>query len=159
MINHGNGGQYLTSGDDDAVTGAPTPVPDLRCDDIPATADRLLALRHELAGWAARTGMTPDQIDAMILATDEAMSNVVSHAYPHRTGTFDLHASYRPDAVHVTIRDRGRWQPEAADPGPLHGRGLVLIRALAHDVKFEQTADGTTVHMTWLLPEGRPGGR
>jgi serine/threonine-protein kinase RsbW len=138
-----------------------TAITDLRRDGIPAIADRLLPLRQELARWAARTGLTADRADELILAVDEAMSNAVSHAYAHQPGTFDLHACHRPDqgAVHIMVRDRGRWRPEPADPGPLHGRGLVLIRALANDVTFEQTADGTTVHMTWLLPEGRPGAR
>jgi anti-sigma regulatory factor (Ser/Thr protein kinase) len=136
-------------------------VADLRCDDIPAVAERLLPLRHELARWVARTGMSVDRTDELILAVDEAMSNAVSHAYPHQAGTFDLHASYRPDlgVVQVMVRDRGQWRPEPLDPGPLHGRGLVLIRALAHDVRFEQSAGGTSVHMTWLLPEGQPGAR
>jgi serine/threonine-protein kinase RsbW len=133
---------------------AGTAIADLRCDAIPAIADQLLPLRHELARWAARTGLTADQTDGLILAVNEAMTNAVSHAYPHHPGTVDLHATHQPDqgAVRVTVRDRGRWRPEPVDPGPLHGRGLVLIRALAHDVRIEQAANGTSVHMTWLLP-------
>lgn len=129
-------------------------IADLCCADIPATADRLLPLRHELAGWARATGLTTDQVDELILATDEAMSNVVSHAYPQQPGTFELHATHRPDlgTVGVTIRDRGQWRPEPRDPGPLHGRGLILIRALASNVTFEQAVDGTTVRMVWRLP-------
>ncbi|HEX4721685.1 MAG TPA: ATP-binding protein [Pseudonocardiaceae bacterium] len=146
----------MASGDNEAVTDgfALAPIADLSCADIPATADRLLPLRRRLTEWAMATGLSGDQVDALILACDEAMSNVVSHAYPHSAGTFDLLATHRPDqgAVHVTIRDRGQWQPESPNPGPLHGRGLVLIRALAHRVTFEQATDGTTVHMTWLLP-------
>jgi serine/threonine-protein kinase RsbW len=146
----------MAAGDNEAVTDgfALAPIADLRCVDTPATADQLLPLRRQLANWAAATGLSGDQVDALILAGDEAMSNVVSHAYPHGAGTFDLIATHRPDlgTVHITVRDRGQWQPESPDPGPLHGRGLVLIRALAHRVSFEQAGDGTTVHMTWLLP-------
>jgi anti-sigma regulatory factor (Ser/Thr protein kinase) len=138
----------------------PASIADLRRDDIPAAVDQLLPLRHQLAGWAVRTGLTADQVEALILAVDEAMSNAVSHAYPDRPGTFGLHASHRPDlgTVHVTVRDLGRWR-EPVDRGPLHGRGLVLIRALAHEVRFEQTTDGTCVHMIWLLPEQPPASR
>jgi len=147
----------MASEDDSARTArafALARVPDLRCDDIPATPDRLQPMRHELAGWAATVGLTADQIDAVILAGDEAMSNVISHAYPHHTGTFDLHAVHRPDlgTVRITVRDRGRWQPVRANPGPLHGRGLLLMRSLANEVKFDHAANGTTVQMTWLLP-------
>jgi anti-sigma regulatory factor (Ser/Thr protein kinase) len=144
----------MHSEDDEALVAA-DPIPDLRCADIPATSDRLFPLRHSLAGWIAKVGLDTDLTDAITLATDEAMSNVVSHAYPHHPGTFELHAEHRPaeGILSVTVRDRGRWRPEPADPGPLHGRGLVLIRALAHDVVFEQETDGTTVRMVWRLPD------
>jgi anti-sigma regulatory factor (Ser/Thr protein kinase) len=98
--------------------------------------------------------MVDEQADALILAVDEALSNAVGHAYdPDHPGTLDLHASHDPDAnmIHVTVCDRGRWQAEDPDPGPLHGRGLILIRALATEVTFEQTPTGTTVRMTWRL--------
>ena len=121
---------------------------------IPAIADRLLPLRRQLAVWAAATGMAADQIDAMILAADEAMSNAVSHAYDGDSpGTFDVHATHDADRneIHVTIRDHGRWQPADPDPGPLHGRGLLLIRALADEATVDHTATGTVVRMTWRL--------
>jgi len=156
----------MAAGDNEVLSGgfALAPVPDLRCLDVPAAPDQLLPLRHRLGTWAVAAGLTGDHIDEVILAGDEAMSNVVCHAYPHDRavpGTFDLLASYRPDlgTVHVTVRDRGRWRPEPADPGPLHGRGLVLIRALAHHVTFDRSGDGTTVHMTWLLSQAEAGQR
>jgi anti-sigma regulatory factor (Ser/Thr protein kinase) len=114
----------------------PASIADLRRDAVPADVDQLPPLRHQLAGWAACAGLTADQVDALILAVYEAMSNAVSQ---------------RPGAVHVTVRDRGRWR-EPVDRGPLHGRGLILIRALAQEVRFEQTTDGTSVHMVWPLP-------
>jgi len=153
----------MAAGDNEVLSGgfALAPVPDLRCHDVPATPDQLLPLRHRLGTWAAAAGLTSDHIDAVILAGDEAMSNVVCHAYPEGGGTFDLIASNRPDlgTIHVTVRDHGRWQPEPVDPGLLHGRGLVLIRALAHHVTFDRSDAGTTVHMTWLLPETEAGQR
>lgn len=175
----------MAAGDNEVLTGgfALAPVPDLRCLDVPATPDQLLPLRHRLGTWAAAAGLTSDHIDEVVLAGDEATSNVVCHAYPQGGGTFDLIASYRPDlgTVHVTVRDRGHWRPEPADPGSqaakaeraslaqpakaeradleLHGRGLMLIRALAHHATFDRSGDGTTVHMTWLLPETETGQR
>lgn len=138
--------------DDDEARGvaAQAPVADLRCDGVPATSDRLPRLRHALARWAEGTGLSGEQVDALTLAADEAMSNVVSHAYEQHPGTLDLRATHAPDSgVTVVVRDRGRWRPVADDPGPLHGRGLLLIRALAQDVVIERGDDGTTVSMTW----------
>ena len=122
--------------------------------DVPATADQLYRLRLELSSWATAVGVVGDLADAVILAADEAMSNAVSHAYDGTSpGTFDLHATLDAEraAIHVTVTDRGRWQEADPDPGPLHGRGLILIRTLAHEATFDQTATGTTVRMTWLL--------
>jgi anti-sigma regulatory factor (Ser/Thr protein kinase) len=139
--------------EDDEASGvvAQQHVTDLSCLDVPATSDRLSPLRHALTEWATTTGMSDDQVNALVLAADEAMSNVVSHAYPQRPGTLDLVAQQRPDQgkISVTVRDRGHWRPVREDPGPLHGRGLLLIRALAQDVAIERESDGTTVKMSW----------
>jgi anti-sigma regulatory factor (Ser/Thr protein kinase) len=145
--------------EDDEATGvtAAYPVADLRCEDVPATSEQLPPLRHALAEWATAIGLANEQVDAVTLAADEAMSNVVSHAYPEGPGTLDLSAVHQAarGGVHVTVRDHGRWRPVPEDPGPLHGRGLLLIRALAHDVTIERGADGTTVRMNWSAVNGR----
>lgn len=143
----------MATQEDDAVLGN-RPVAALHCIDVPATGDRLSPLRQRLSAWAAAVGMSGDRIDAVILATDEAVSNVVSHAYTlARPGTFDLHATHHPDQhqVRVTVHDHGHWQPAERDPGPLHGRGLVLIRALADEAAIEPSAAGTTVRMGWQV--------
>ncbi|HVV21392.1 MAG TPA: ATP-binding protein [Pseudonocardiaceae bacterium] len=126
-------------------------IADLRCDDTPAVSDQLARLRQALAGWASHVGVPADIVADVILAADEAMSNVVSHAYAGRPGTFDLHAVYTTDDIRVTVRDHGRWRPTARDQDPLHGRGLLLIRALADGVTVDHGPDGTTVSMVWSL--------
>ncbi len=139
--------------EDDEAGGvtAPTPAADVHWEGVPATSEQLPPLRHALAEWATAIGLPNEQVDAVTLAADEAMSNVVSHAYPDGPGTLDLSAVHHaePDGVCVTVRDYGRWRPVREDPGPLHGRGLLLIRALAHEVAIEQGPEGTTVRMTW----------
>ncbi len=145
----------MTPQEDEAARGSTLArVADLCYENLPATPDQLLPLRHRLAHWATHTGLARDDVDNLILAADEAVSNVIVHAYPHHPGTFDLRASQEPrdGTVHLTVRDHGRWRPPPADPGPLHGRGLILIHALTHHTTIEHTVHGTTVHMTWLLP-------
>jgi len=139
-------------GPGDRVTGLS--VAALDCTAVPAIADRLHQLRRQLTTWAATTGMATALIDQLVLAVDEAMSNAVSHAYDgDRPGTFDLRATYDLDqnVVRVTVRDHGRWQSRQHTPDLLGGRGLILIRALAHDVTIERDSTGTTVQMTWHL--------
>lgn len=133
--------------------GVRSPVAALRWVGVPAIGGLLAPLRRRLANWASATGMADDQVESMVLATDEAVSNVVCHAYdPDQPGTFDLLATHDPGrAVQVTVADHGRWRSATPQPGLLHGRGLVLIRMLANETVIERSADGTTVRMGWLL--------
>lgn len=133
--------------------GGGQPVAALRCTDVPALGAQLAPLRHELMAWASTTGMTDDQVDSLVLAADEAVSNVVCHAYdPARPGTFDLYATHHPDqnAVRITVQDHGNWR-SGVKAGLLHGRGLVLMRMLAHEIAIDHSEGGTTVRMEWLL--------
>jgi serine/threonine-protein kinase RsbW len=125
--------------------------PALHCR-IPAVAERLPALRHALRDWAVQLGLAPDDVEDLTLAGYEAMANVVAHAYGSEPGELELRADCDPEnnfAV-VTVIDQGRWQPPSATPGPLHGRGLPLMRQLG---QAEINADdgGTTVRMSWKL--------
>jgi anti-sigma regulatory factor (Ser/Thr protein kinase) len=137
--------------DDDPGARA-RPIADLRCDGTPAVPDQLARLRQALADWAERAGMPADLVADLIVAVDEAMSNVVSHAYRDGPGTFDLHAVHQADDgdIRITVRDHGRWRPPV-DQDPLHGRGLLLIKALAHGVTVARGPEGTTVSMVWSL--------
>lgn len=128
-------------------------IDDLRHNAIPATADRLPALRQALAEWAERAGMTPDDTEELVLATYEAMANVIEHAYPDGVGTFDLVATHLPEqhCVEVTVADRGQWRPPPADPGPLHGRGIPLMRDLAQNVALHANSTGTSAVLRWAV--------
>lgn len=123
---------------------------------VPATAEQLPALRHALDDWAARVGMAAADREALVLASYEAMANVVLHAYDGVTGALELHATHlrHEGRVRVTVVDQGRWRPPPADPGPLHGRGLPIMHAMAAETTVESTDHGTTVRMHWPCPPG-----
>lgn len=135
---------------------APVGVADLCYEDIPATADQLSRIRHALSAWAGQIGISEEGVSAVVLATYEAMANVVTHAYPYRQGTFDIRAAYRHNQrwVDVTVSDRGRWRSPPTDWTSLQGMGMQLIQALSADVTVDSRAQGTTVHMRWPTPGG-----
>jgi anti-sigma regulatory factor (Ser/Thr protein kinase) len=120
----------------------------------PAVAGRLAAVRHDLVDWAWRTELSGEDVDGLALAGYEAMANVVTHAYGDQIGVLDVQATVSPDrnSVTVIVTDYGRWRPPPADPGLLHGRGLPLIRHMAHTADVFPTPHGTTVNMRWSLP-------
>ncbi|UOZ03335.1 ATP-binding protein [Amycolatopsis sp. WQ 127309] len=126
-----------------------TALEDLQCSGVPADPGRLVLLREQLADWVLRAGLSEEIRERVLLATYEAMANVVVHAYREATGPLDLHATSRNGLITVSVTDYGRWQP-VARPTPLHGRGLPLIRRLTSEASIDTTAAGTTVTMTFL---------
>lgn len=126
---------------------------ELRFLEVPVEPERLSELRHALARWAARVGLSEDDVAAIELASYEALVNVVEHAYDQDAGgTVDLRARLHPPNAQlmVTVEDRGRWRPlpsEEADPS--RGHGLTLIRRLADHAEVISGPSGTTVIMTW----------
>jgi serine/threonine-protein kinase RsbW len=114
--------------------------------------ERLRDVRAQLARWAGRLGLPADAVDDIVLATHEALSNVADHAYPDGAGDAELDAAYVHGEVRVVVRDHGRWQAPANDPG-WRGRGLVLIAGLAEHVDVHHAAAGTSVAMRWTLPD------
>lgn len=123
---------------------------------VPAVASRLATLRHTLAKWAARAGLTDEDTEALVLASYEAMANTVEHAYRDQTqGVLDVRAVIDDEQgrVVVTVTDYGQWQPPQPSGG-LRGRGLSLIQGLSTGATVTPTTDGTTVSMCWPLPVG-----
>jgi len=120
---------------------------------VPAASERLHQLRQALMAWARRVGLAAEAVSDLVLATYEAMANVVDHAYRDcSSGLLNLHA--RADRTHrtvtVTVTDYGRWRPPQQGP-TLRGRGLALIRGLAQHTEIRPGQDGTTVAMTYRM--------
>ncbi|MEV6605848.1 ATP-binding protein [Kutzneria sp. NPDC051319] len=118
----------------------------------PATGDQLGQVRRSIAQWARGVGADEETVEAIVLATNEALSNVVGHAYPDLTGDFELRAGYegRSGRIEVTIRDHGRAKRPTA-PDIYHGRGIPLIFAMADQADIVPSTKGTWVRMSWRL--------
>jgi len=129
-----------------------SPVAPLDFVSVPGSPERLALIRRSLAQWAAATVLPPDDVDDLVIAVYEAMANVLDHAYdrPQRC-CFSLHAARTSNRVEVVVADSGRWRTPPDDPG-YRGRGLALIRRLAHHVDLRHDDRGTTVAMCWYLP-------
>jgi serine/threonine-protein kinase RsbW len=130
--------------------GAPAS-PDLRVSSPARTGD-VTGLRHRLTTWIASHHPARRLAGDIELATYEALINAAEHAYPTGdTGDVVLFAHHSPGLIRVTVTDFGHWERPAITPGPLHGRGLVLIRVLTDDATITSTEAGTTVTLTWYL--------
>ena len=117
-----------------------------------ADPDAAHGVREAFEGWCAARGLGQGEVHDLALALQEALDNVVEHAYRDATpGAVVVEANLVGDEVVVEVRDRG---PEF-DPleGPLPelgdalgerrvgGLGLRLLRRLVDDARYRR-ADG-----------------
>lgn len=118
---------------------------------LPAAADSASLLRRRLRRWLLAWRWPERELDDVVLAVDEAVANVVDHAYrDEEPGTAQVYAWVSCAAgarrVVVSVIDRGRWRPPPADPGH-RGRGLMMMRACTASVHIENCTGGTAVTM------------
>ncbi|MGV0644241.1 SpoIIE family protein phosphatase [Mycolicibacterium sp. XJ2546] len=121
--------------------------------DIEAAATRLSEVRHRLAAWLHGNGVPAPLADDIVLVVNEACSNAVEHAYRDRdSGRMRVAADVEEHEVYISVSDHGSWKPPPADPGT-RGRGLLLMRAVSDGVDLDGTPAGTTVEMSFRLPD------
>ena len=83
-------------------------------------------------------------IEAVLLASGEACTNAIEHAYGPGDQTFELEGAREGDDVVLIIRDSGRWRPPR---GQNRGRGLGLMETFMDEVEVSPTETGTAVRM------------
>jgi serine phosphatase RsbU (regulator of sigma subunit)/anti-sigma regulatory factor (Ser/Thr protein kinase) len=115
---------------------------------MPAEPAELARMRRALAAWLRGVGVGPAEVNDLVLASAEACSNAIRHAYGPSAGTVEVEA-YRDDgAIELVVRDFGRWRQRR---GPGGGRGLALIEALTPSMHIERGESGTVVTMRRTL--------
>jgi len=111
---------------------------------MPAEPAELARMRRALAAWLRGIGVGPAEVNDLVLASAEACSNAIRHAYGPGAGTVEVEA-YRDDgAIELVVRDFGRWRQRRGRGG---GRGLALIEALTPSMHIERGESGTVVTM------------
>ncbi|HEY2205586.1 MAG TPA: ATP-binding protein [Pseudonocardia sp.] len=121
---------------------------------LPVDLSAPCVARRLVRRWLTALGCGEPEIDDLVLATNEAVSNAVDHAYPSGdlSGGISVQAELLPhgDGAHqvvITVADGGVWQPMPAVRG-YRGRGLLLMRALTESLELHNTGAGTRVRMT-----------
>jgi len=103
------------------------------------------------------------------LAVDEAVDNIITHAYPDNpAGRMQFTFELRPDRLVIQVRDWGLGFDPSAVPEPdlarprTRGYGVYLIRQMMDSVVYEpNTADGNLVTLVKMAHggSGRAGQR
>lgn len=128
----------------------PAPIPQtlhMRLLAVPAAAS---IVRERLRAWLAGFGWPEAELDDVVLAVHEAVTNSVEHGYAGTdAGEVDVAGIRTLDGdgqrVRVVVRDEGRWRTPT-EPG-YRGRGIAVMRGCMADVELNPGADGTEVAM------------
>jgi anti-sigma regulatory factor (Ser/Thr protein kinase) len=111
---------------------------------LPAEPEALITARRALRNWLGEVGVEPEALYDITLATGEACTNAIEHAYAPGEASFDLEAMRGDGDVVVRVRDYGAWREPR---GQNRGRGLKLMETLMDDVTVRREESGTTVEL------------
>jgi serine/threonine-protein kinase RsbW len=112
---------------------------------------------RDFVGEVARTGGFSDKdVYNIQLATDEAASNIIEHAYENQPdGILELSCGMKGDTITIILIDRGESFDPSEIPLPdlkadlsdrkIGGLGIFLMRKLMDEVHYEPKPDQSNV--------------
>lgn len=115
---------------------------------IPNDPKRLGMVREFVSRMVLSSGLSRAEENKLILAVDEAVTNVMEHCYgPGREGTIEIEIEYSDTAFEIRIRDEGRFfnpelvpNPDVLDnlrTGKKKGLGIFLMRQIMDEIKYQ----------------------
>jgi anti-sigma regulatory factor (Ser/Thr protein kinase) len=128
------------------------------------TDKRLLAVTRQVVRmYLSEFGAPGDVIDDVVLAMDEACSNVLKHAFPEGADdSYRLRADLGAGKILIEVFDQGIGFDVMAKPRPREddgslaagGRGLDVMRRLMTTVEVESptATGGTRLRLVRVLP-------
>jgi phosphoserine phosphatase RsbU/P len=122
------------------------------------SAENLCRGREFIERWALFAGFDDTTVGQIVLACDEAASNVFRHGYDQHPGPLTFHAKVDDNFLTIRITDQAR----PVDPEKLKGRDLADLRPgglgtfiIAHvfdAVEYQPLALGTSLTLRKKLP-------
>lgn len=114
---------------------------------VKSRTDNLSKIRDFVYSFADEIGMGHDAIDDIILAVDEACTNIIKHAYKsYPEGDIILKIEHKAGSLVISITDHGTpFKPETVPDPDLQkyykqhrvgGLGMYLMKSLMDDVKY-----------------------
>jgi serine/threonine-protein kinase RsbW len=114
---------------------------------LPADPVAPSVARHRLRRWLAGLAWPAVELEDIVLAVSEAVSNATEYAYLQRPpGLIDVHGEVEttpggPRRIVVVVRDHGRWRCPPIDDENRR-RGVPLMRACMDTVTIGSPDDG-----------------
>ncbi|HEX2696321.1 MAG TPA: ATP-binding protein [Anaerolineales bacterium] len=118
-----------------------------------ANFDHLDEIREFVGEEARKAGFGEKDIYSIQLATDEAASNVIEHAYEGASNAFfELACNFKNNRLTITLLDHGKTFDPSKVAMPdlkadlsdrkIGGLGIYLMRKLMDEVHYETTSSG-----------------
>lgn len=137
---------------------------------VPAKAQYIGVARLTISGLASRLGFSYDEIEDLKIASSEAVTNAVQHAYEREKGEVVVGCALFEDKIEIMIADNGKgfdYNEMKKSVAPYNdqeevkflregGLGLYLMETLMDEVKVHHE-EGVTVLMTKYLGGERVG--
>jgi len=129
---------------------------------IPSTRNRIHRVLHTTEAWLRESRFPEQVVHDVTTAVLEAVMNAI--VYGNRedpTRRVELSFRLTPERATVKVADGGKGfrprPPRIPDHPSLrrHGRGILLMRALVDEVRFEHCREGECVSLTKFRRRGR----
>ncbi|WP_162914821.1 ATP-binding protein [Desertibaculum subflavum] len=152
------------------MTGKPIHMPRLR---LVGQAAEIGPAVDTVRRFALAAGLPPESCDALALAVDEAVSNILRHAYDAPVDSaVTIDAAADGEGIEVVLADRGRpfspldRSPPRLEGGaadrPVGGLGIHLMRTLVDRIDYRREGDVNRLtlskYRTAALAAGAPRG-
>ena len=114
---------------------------------VKSRTENLSLIRDFISSQASSSGLTAEEIENIMLAVDEACTNIIKHAYKsYPEGDIVIKLEYNDDKLMISIIDHGNTFDPGAVPDPdlqkyyrngkVGGLGMYLMKTLMDDVKY-----------------------
>lgn len=112
--------------------------------ELESKAEILIDLRRELRSLLRRAGWNGKPVDEIVLSVDEALTNVIRHAYPGVCGPIRLIFRDSEGKTEIVIEDYGKKFDPTLVPEPEFpreqpgGLGVHLIRTIMDELSYDK---------------------
>lgn len=127
--------------------------------ELPSDPKLLAVVRGLVERWSTLAGFSEEDARQVMLAVDEAFTNIIRHAYANRTGErIQAEFSREEGVVTFLIEDSGlpvdrsricRYPPDELRPG---GRGTHFIRQIMSEVEYQTLPSRNRVRLVKYRP-------
>ena len=129
------------------------------------TLGDLVTIRHFIRQAAASCGLVSTDLEELVVAVDEAATNIVCHGFQGRPADIAVAVACGPDAVEVTLVDQGpAFDPQEPPPPdtslplearPSGGMGVHLMREFCDELDYRREPGGGN-ELRLLKKKGQP---